>query len=141
MLYEIFYGFLIPQDKIDKLIAHKNLLTKKQKQDILTALQTGNGLQIKPTPKRSGGALGTLLASIGIPMLMNSVLGNGLQSRKPTGQGMQNRPSPFMNVGPPPFYGRWDGMGMKKRQKKDRSRVTTRKNSPLGGIRLLGSIF
>ena len=32
-------GFLIPQNKIDKLIANKHLLSKKQKEDILAALQ------------------------------------------------------------------------------------------------------
>lgn len=44
-------GFLIPQDKIDKLIAHKNLLTKKQKEQILNSLQSGGQLVIKPTKK------------------------------------------------------------------------------------------
>jgi len=33
--------FLIPQNKIDQLIAYKHLLSAKQKQDILNALQTG----------------------------------------------------------------------------------------------------
>ena len=59
-------GFLIPQNKIDQLIKHKSLLTKKQKEDIVNALQAGGQVVIKPTPKQSGGFLGTLLASIGI---------------------------------------------------------------------------
>ena len=41
-------GFLIPQDKIAKLIAYKHLLSTGQKRDILNALQTGNGLVIRP---------------------------------------------------------------------------------------------
>ena len=61
-------GFLIPIDKIGHLIAYKNLLNTGQKKDILKALQTGNGLVIRPTKTQSGGFLGTLLASIGIPM-------------------------------------------------------------------------
>ena len=44
-------GFLIPQDKINQLIAHKNLLTKKQKEQIISSLQSGGKLVIKPTPK------------------------------------------------------------------------------------------
>ena len=44
-------GFLIPQNKIDKLIANKHLLTTKQKKDILDALQSGSGVHIKPTKK------------------------------------------------------------------------------------------
>ena len=40
-------GFLIPQNKIDKLIANKHLLTAKQKKDILDALQSGSGVRYK----------------------------------------------------------------------------------------------
>ena len=38
-------GFLIPQNKIDKLIANKHLLSTKQKKDILEALQSGSEQQ------------------------------------------------------------------------------------------------
>jgi len=37
----------------------------------MTALQTGGQLVIKPTKTQSGGFLGTLLASIGVPLLMH----------------------------------------------------------------------
>ena len=50
-------GFLIPQNKIDQLIKYKSLLTKKQKEDILTALQSGGKVVIKPSQKQSGGFL------------------------------------------------------------------------------------
>ena len=54
-------GFLIPQNKIDQLIKHKDLLTKKQKEQIVSALHTGGRLVIKPTPKQTGGLhIGTL---------------------------------------------------------------------------------
>ena len=72
-------GFLIPQDKIDQLIQYKDLLTKRQKEQIVSAINTGGQLIVKPTNKQSGGFLGTLLASIGIPMLMNALTGRGLQ--------------------------------------------------------------
>ena len=58
-------GFLIPQIKIDKLIANKHLLSTKQKRDLLDALQSGLGVRIIPTKTQSGGFLDTLLASIG----------------------------------------------------------------------------
>ena len=60
-------GFLVPIDKIAQLVAYKHLLTTGQKKDILKALQTGNGLVIRPTKTQQGGFLGTLLASIGVP--------------------------------------------------------------------------
>ena len=75
----------------------------------MTALQTGGQLVIKPTKARSGGFLGTLLASIGVPLLLNALTGKGLQNRpKPggntSGHGMQNRPyNMLMPYQSPPF--------------------------------------
>ena len=75
-------GFLIPQDKINQLIKYKDLLTKAQKEQIVSALHTGGRLVIKPTKTQSGGFLGTLLASIGVPLLINALTGSGLQADK-----------------------------------------------------------
>ena len=72
-------GFLVPQSKIDQLIKYKDLLTKKQKEQIVSALHTGGQIVIKPTKSQSGGFLGTLLASIGIPLILNALTGKGLQ--------------------------------------------------------------
>ena len=66
-------GFLIPQDKINQLITYKHLLTTKQKKDIINALQTGSNVHIKPTRVQTGGFLGTLLASIGVPLAINAI--------------------------------------------------------------------
>ena len=92
-------GFLIPQNKIDKLIANKHLLTAKQKRDILDALQSGLGVVIKPTIKQSGGFLGTLLASIGIPMVLKALTGSGLHVEK-------SRPKRSISVYVPPKQGK-----------------------------------
>ena len=73
-------GFLIPQDIIAQLIAYKHLLSTGQKRDILNALQTGNGLVIRLTKTQQGGFVGTLLASIGVPLLLNALTGKGLQA-------------------------------------------------------------
>lgn len=62
------------------MIAYKHLLTAKQKQQILGTLQTENGVVIKPTKTQSGGFLGTLLASIGVPLLLNALTGKGLHA-------------------------------------------------------------
>lgn len=64
---------LIPQNKINQLIAYKYLLSAKQKQDILNALQTGSGVHIKPTKTQMGRGLGTILTSIGKPIAMKLV--------------------------------------------------------------------
>ena len=150
-------GFLIPQDKIDKLIANKKYLTKKQKEDILSALQSGGQIVIRPTPRQRGGFLGALLASIGVPLLLNALSGKGLQNRPCNikghglqnrkggtrkGRGLQNRPSPYRYADayvpfPPPFLGQW-GDGSKKTSGKG---ILFGKNSPFNGIPLLGAIL
>ena len=120
-------GFLIPQDKIAQLIAYKHLLSTGQKRDILNALQTGNGLVIRPTKTQQGVIL---LASIGVPLLLNALTGKGLQADRTgsanttsvyvpdttNGHGMYN-PYPYMS---PPFFGTWEnpvGAGVKKKKK------------------------
>ena len=137
-------GFLIPNSKIDQLITHKHLLSNKQKKDILNALQTGSGVHIKPTKVQTGGFLGTLLASIGIPLALEAF-------KKMTGSGVPRigRP-PKQNGGaaprlgvyqpPPPFFGTWEqGGGGKK--KKSGNGLLLGKNSPFNGIPLLGTIL
>ena len=73
-------GFFIPQDKIAQLIANKHLLTTGQKKKILNTLQSGGQLIIKPTRIQQGGFLGTLLATIGVPLLLNALTGKGFQA-------------------------------------------------------------
>ena len=124
-------GFLVPIDKIARLINYKHLLTTGQKKDILKSLQTCNGLVIRSTKTQSGGFLGTLLVSIGVPLLINALTGKGTQvdsTGSPSntvpvyvpdttnGHGMYN-PYPYMS---PPFFGTWEnpvGMGVKKKER------------------------
>ena len=84
--------------------------------------------QIKPTAKQSGGILGTLLVSIGVPILLNALKGKGLQVDPSGLQQSRNVYIPKKGKGehvqfqPPPFYGTWDievyGRGKKKTKKK-----------------------
>ena len=134
-------GFLIPQNKIDQLIMYKQLLTTKQKKDIVNALQTGSGVHIKPTKVQTGGFLGTLLASIGVPLVLDALkgmTGSGAPQmglpRQRLPRSLPNKPTPTnnnkkngglilpFNYRSPPFYGNWPdqttGMGAKPKQKK-----------------------
>ena len=116
-------GFLIPQNKIDQLIQYKNLLTKAPKEQILAAVQSGGQVVINPTVKQRGGFLGSLLASIGIPLaveLGSKLFGKGMTLPRKAGQGLMTMPKP-----PPPFYGNWEGRGKKKRP-----RASSRKKFP-----------
>ncbi|PFX29617.1 Pulmonary surfactant-associated protein D [Stylophora pistillata] len=147
-------GFLIPNDKIQQLIAHKGLLTEKQKKDILAALTSGGDLKMKPTKKQSGGFLGTLLASIGIPLVLKALTGSGakrrgrgLQNRRPGGKNggaLQNRP--YWEGGPQPspwFPTHFDGpvtIGRGRKKQKGKG-ILLGKNSPFNGIPLLGALL
>ena len=119
--------FSVPRDKVDKCIAYKSYLTKKQKEQILQALQTGSGVQIQFTLKQRGGFLGTLLASIGVPMLLKALSGRGLQVDP-----MANRSTKSVYIPP-----RQKEKGKKKRGKG----LLLGKNSPFNGIPLLGDIL
>ena len=144
-------GFLIPQDKIDQLIKYKDLLTKKQKEQIVSAIHTGGQLVVRPTKTQSGGFLGTLLASIGVPLLLNALTGKGLQVDKRRSRRsadvyvpkiqttnvsapkMQKVAKQFTTNGglvlpmyPPPFCGTWEnqiGMGLKPKKKKTKKKA------------------
>ena len=161
-------GFLIPQNKIDQLIMYKQLLTTKQKKDIVNALQTGSGVHIKPTKVQTGGFLGTLLASIGVPLVLDALkgmTGSGAPQmglpRQRLPRSLPKRPSstnnnkkngglilPF-NYRSPPFYGNWPdqtmGMGVKPKQKKATKKkgngLLFGKNSPFKNIPLLNILL
>ena len=154
-------GFLIPQNKIDQLITYKHLLTTKQKKDILNALQTGSGVHIKPTKVQTGGFLGTLLASIGVPLAIEAIrkmTGKGApQMGQPKQRPPRSVPKPTNNqdgglVIPyrtPPFYGNWSdgtiGMGTlkpkKTKNKKKGKGLILGKNSPFKNVPLLNILF
>ena len=112
-------GFLIPQNKIDQLIAYKHLLTDKQKRDILNSIQSGGQLVMKPTKSQYGGFLGTLLASIGIPLAVEAIkkMTGGAPRLGPPKKG-HGAPRIGMYQ-PPPFIGTWEqarkGGGKKKK--------------------------
>ena len=117
---KIFGGLMIPQNKIDQLIKYKNLLSQKQKEDIMKALQSGGRLIIKPTKVQSGGFLGTLLASIGIPLALKALTGNGQRPLALRGKGLQVPPKTRAKGSqvpkkPAPFIGTCDKTGYGKK--------------------------
>ena len=144
-------GFLIPQNKIDQLIAHKHLLTDKQKRDILNYVQSGGQLVLKPTKSQYGGFLGTLLASIGIPLAVEAIkkMTGGaprMGSDRTKGKGAPRIGSPRVGMyQTPPFIGTWEqarkGGGKKKNQKKSGEGILLGKNSPFKNVPLLNILL
>ena len=138
-------GFLIPQNKINQLIAYKHLLTNKQKQDILNSLQSGGQLVVKPTKSQYGGFLGTLLASIGLPLAIEAGGAPRMGSDLIKGHG-----APRLGMyQPPPFIGTWEqvrkGGGKKKKAptktKKSGAGLLLGKNSPFKNVPLLNILL
>ncbi|PFX21436.1 hypothetical protein AWC38_SpisGene14072 [Stylophora pistillata] len=95
------------KNKMNQLIQYKNLLTEKRKRDILGALQSGQGVHFKPTKTQMGGALGTILASIGIPMAIDLVknLVSGREAPRLGSKGSKGAPRLGAYTHPPPFIG------------------------------------
>ena len=145
-------GLIIPHNKINELIPYTNMFTTKQQRDILSALQSGSGVRIKPTKTQSGGFLGTLLASIGIPLAIEAI-------KKMTGKGAPRigKPPPWTRRGngaprigmpkiPPPFYGTWNdiylsGKKKKRSSKKKGTGLLLGKNNPFNNIPILGALL
>ena len=162
-------GFIIPQNKINQLIANKHLLTDKQKRDILNSLQSGGRLVLKPTKSQSGGFLGAMLASIGIPLVVDAIkkmTGGAPRMGGPAIKGhgapRMGRPPPKKgrgaprlgrppNIGPyqpAPFIGTWEqarkGGGKKKKSKKPKKSgdgLLLGKNSPFKNVPLLNILL
>ena len=111
--------------------------------------------------KQSGGFLRTLLASIGVPLLLKALTGKGLQVDKKRSKQSVNVHVPKVQINKntsskdgglvlpmdyrsPPFIGTWDnpiGMGIKKKATKKGKGLLLGKNSPFNGILILGAIL
>ena len=122
-------AFQIPNNMLHTVMSMQNLLTQKQLNDLFNAFNTGSDMIIKPTKAQTGRGIGTILASIGIPMLLDSILGKGLQVDRRRGRRSLPVHVPEKKDGglvyrSPPFFGSWDqnnypiGMGVKKKKVK-----------------------
>ena len=135
-------SFTIPYSKISQLVPHRDLFSMKQKKDILNALQTGSGVNIKPTKRQTGGFLGALLASIGIPLVLKAITGSGgPRIGRPRKQDGGAAPRLGVYQPPPPFFGTWEQAGRGRGKKKSGDGLLLGKNSPFNGIPLLGAIL
>ena len=122
--------FQVPNQHLFRLAMLSELLNKGQIRDLAKAHQDGSDMLFKITQKQVGNGIGSILASIGIPMIIDALRGKGVgrggpRLNKSGGGGprvskMSGGAGPRIGLPmyPPPFIGTWpgaSGRGKKKR--------------------------
>lgn len=121
--------FQIPNKNLFRLAMMSDLLTKGQIGDLANAHQNGSDMLFQITQKQVGNGIGSIIASIGIPMILDAIRGKGAPR--------MGRGGP--RVGPPIPYISTSGRGKKKTTKG--KGLLVGKNSPFQGIPLVGDIL
>ena len=125
--------YQVPNKNLFMLAQLGDLLTKGQIGDLARAHKLGEDLFFKMTQRQVGNGIGTLLASIGFPMLIDAIKGGTIKGGNPRmggprsnlvkcgnprmGGPRSNGGAAVMPMAPPPFIGTW-GRGKKKKGKK-----------------------
>ena len=113
-----------------------HLLTPKQRNDLAQAHNLAQDMLFKITQKQVGNGIGTVLASIGIPLVLDAL--KGLTGRGVGRGGVRigsSKGGAAARIGrPPPFLGSW-GKGGKGKG------LLLGKNSPFNNIPLVGAIL
>ena len=98
--------FQVPNQHLYKLAMMDDLLTKGQIRDLAKAYTDNADMMFKVTNKQVGNGIGSILATIGIPMIIDALKGKGIGHGGPrinkTGSG-----GPQIGMYPPPFIGNW----------------------------------
>ena len=109
--------FQVPNQHLFRLAKFSQLLNKGQIRDLAKAHKDGSDMLFKITQKQVGNGIGTLLASIGILMILDAIKGRGGGPRIGKMSGGAG-PRIGMPMNPPPFIGNWpstSGRGKKKK--------------------------
>ena len=134
--------FQVPNKNLYMLAQMGDLLTKGRIGDLARAHKLGEDLLFKITQKQVGSGIGTLLASIGIPMIIDALKGGSIKGRGGVRIGQSDGgggPRIGMPMAPPPFIGTW-GRGKKKKELKKPSpnhRPKFHKDIPMSNFDLL----
>ena len=127
--------FQVPNKDLFRLAMMSDLLNKGQIRDLAKAHQNGSDMLFRLTQKQVGNGIGSIIASIGIPMILDAIRGKGV------GRGGPRIGKGGPRIGPPPFIGNWSsGRGKKKKDQSprcyapdQRARSTTRKKQSFQG--------
>ena len=113
--------YQVPNNKLFMLAQLGDLLTKGQIGDLARAHKGGEDLLFRLTQRQVGNGIGTLIASIGIPMLIDALKGGSIKGGAPRMGSPRSNGGAAVRIGmpmaPPPFIGTW-GRGKKKKKGK-----------------------
>ena len=101
--------FQVPNKDLFRLAMMRDLLNKGQIRDLAKAHQNGSDMLFRLTQKQVGNGIGSIIASIGIPMILDAIRGKGVGRGGP-------------RIGPPPFIGTWSS-GRDKKKKRPKGKV------------------
>ena len=107
--------FQVPNVNLYKLAMLSHLLTPKQRNDLAQAYNGANDMLFKITQKQVGNGIGTVLASIGIPLVLDAL--KGLRGGAAVRMGRGKGGAAVRIGGPstiPPFLGSWGKGGKGK---------------------------
>ena len=113
--------FQVPNKNLYMLAQMGNLLTKGQIGDLARAHKLGEDLLFRLTQRQVGSGIDTLLASIGIPMIIDALKGGSIKGRGGVRMGKSDGgggPRIGMPMAPPPFIGTWETRGRGRGKKK-----------------------
>ena len=134
--------FQVPNEHLFRLAMMSKLLNKGQIRDLAKAHKDGSDMLFKITQKQVGNGIGTILASIGIPMILDAIRGKGGGPRIGKMSGGAG-PRIGLPMNPPPFIGNWpstSGRGKKKKEQRTRStnvRPMFKRTVPMSNFDLL----
>ena len=131
--------FRVPNQHLFRLAMLSELLNKGQIRDLGKAHKDGSDMLFKITQKQVGNGIGTILASIGIPMILDAFKGRGIgKGGGPRIGKMSGGAGP--RIGMPmyqaPNIGTWpstSGRGSGGKKKDQRTRSTTREKQSIQG--------
>ena len=113
--------FQVPNEHLFRLAMMSELLNKGQIRDLAKAHKDGSDMMFKITPGQVGNGIGTILASIGIPMILDAIKGKGVGRGGPRIGKMSGGAGPQIGLpmNPPPFIGNWPGISGRGKKKTD----------------------
>ena len=128
--------FQVPNQHLFRLAMLSKLLNKGQIRDLAKAHKDGSDMLFKITQKQVGNGIGTILASIGIPMILDAIRGRGVGRGGPRIGKVSGGAGPRIGMYPPPLIGNWPNTSGRGKKKKEQL-IRFKKTVPMSNFDLL----